>query len=923
MFGYALKRVARGWKGFIALFLGIAIATTLFSGTLLGAEEVGIGMLEEAMGLVPVDIIVADLLRDVSAVDLSALEADINSMDHVVATEQVIRWSSMLNYINATNPEYNIEFTIVALEEDSALWGTIFGPGSEGVDFGEVYLDLDSIHAPEVDAGTNMTMWFFTHDPDSPPGYKTYHANLSVAGFVDIDLRSYIEITGESPFFIRSIILGVSEQQRKPPHDLVIISRETLFSIFGMAYEEGRLPNKQITFEVLVDLDRDRVVNPWDVDESIRRIQRISEQIDNKVQSYELHSWQNFIQDILEDVKGITDSFKARFILIAIPVFFTAWYMGVTVSDVMLGSRRREVGLLLTKGFTRRQIFTIFLIETILVGILSGLAGMISSAFLVPLMGIGSNPLAGLSSLSPSTISLVLAFSTVIALLSVFLPAWDVSHLNVIDALMEHRSAEEERLPSRLEPGVALLLGLYKLLMLSFGLSVEAFRPVGGGMVAFIVYSTWWGFDLILGYLGPILFFWGFTKLFIQGSFRIQEAVGSLAGRFTGDLSKISMLSARRTLRRTAAIAFLIALIFGYSVSVIGGLATLDDRRIRRIRWNVGADASVWLFSDEDAKQLDEEIQGLDGVASTALERWFIVETPFLALQPRAIDPEAWGRTAYFEESWFTGSSEAALRALNESEERIIFDRGLAEFSGLDIGDNVTFEIRFNRFSTLKIVDLLGPGMAEGGQYQPLPSFVSEAFLERYSVDLEVLKARILVRFEPNADAEEFKARVIGMSENVEAVYTVAELLEAARGNIFLQGPRQVQGLGIVFATLVSSAGVILVVSTTLRERQKELTLMAIRGFSFGQLFKMLVIENTGVVAFSILLGATVGYINVVGDVAISNVSGELILNRIVFPQASLAFIAFIVAAILVSVIAPIIYSARRTSSDLSWRIIE
>jgi hypothetical protein len=57
--------------------------------------------------------------------------------------------------------------------------------------------------------------------------------------------------------------------------------------------------------------------------------------------------------------------------------------------------------------------------------------------------------------------------------------------------------------------------------------------------------------------------------------------------------------------------------------------------------------------------------------------------------------------------------------------------------------------------------------------------------------------------------------------------------------------------------------------------------------------------------------------------VALTNVSGELILSRIVFPQASLVFIAFIVAAILLSVIAPIIYAARRTSSSLSWRIIE
>jgi len=923
MFGYALRRVVRGWKGFVALFLGITIATTLFSGTMLGAEEVGFEMLEEAMSMVPVDIIVADLLRDVSAVNLSALEADIRSIDHVVATEQVIRWSTMLNYINATNPEHNIEFTIIALEEDSPLWGTVFGPGSEGVGYGEVYLDGDSIHAPDVDIGTNMTMWFFTHDPASPPGYKTFHANLSVAGFVDLDLRSYIEITGESPFFIRSIFLGVGEEQRKPPHDLVIIGRETLFSIFGMAYEEGRLPNKQITFEVLVDLERDRVVNPWDVARSIQRIQIVSDQIDNKVQSYELHSWQNFLQDILEDVKSITDSFKTRFILIAIPVFFTAWYMGVTVSDVMLGSRRREVGLLLTKGFTRRQIFGIFLVETLLIGVLSGLTGMISSAFLVPLMGIGSNPLGGLSFLSLSTVSLVLVFSTVIALLSVLLPAWNVSHLNVIDALMEHRSVEEERLPGRLEPGVALLLGLYKILMLLFGLSVEAFRPVGGGMITFILYSTWWGFDLILGFLAPILFFWGFTKLFIQGSFHIQKAVGSLAGRFIGDLSKISMLSARRTLRRTAAIAFLIALIFGYSVSVIGGLGTLDDRRIRRIRWNVGADAAVWLFSPEDASELAGEIEGLDGVESTVLERWFVVETPFLTIQPRAIDPEAWSRTAYFEESWFAGSSEAALRSLSESDERIIFDRGLADYSGVDIGDDVTFKIRFNLFTTLEIVDLLGSGIVEGEQYQPLPSFVTEGFLNRYSTYLDVVKARILVRLEPDADIDGFKTGVLGMSENVEAIYTVAELLEAARGNIFLQGPRQVQGLGIVFATLVSSVGVALVVSTTLRERQKEITLMAIRGFSFGQLFKMLVIENVGVVAFSMLLGATVGYINVVGDVALTNVSGELILSRIVFPQASLLFIAFIVAAILISVIAPIIYAARRTSSSLSWRIIE
>jgi len=102
-----------------------------------------------------------------------------------------------------------------------------------------------------------------------------------------------------------------------------------------------------------------------------------------------------------------------------------------------------------------------------------------------------------------------------------------------------------------------------------------------------------------------------------------------------------------------------------------------------------------------------------------------------------------------------------------------------------------------------------------------------------------------------------------------------------------------------------------------------EITLMVIRGFSLKQLIQMLIIENFGIVSFSMLLGALVGYINVVGDVAITNATAGLIRSRIVFPPASLMFIGAIVASILLSVVIPIIISARRNSSKPQWRIIE
>jgi ABC-type antimicrobial peptide transport system permease subunit len=924
MFNYALKRIARGWKGFIAFFFGITIAATLFSGTLFSADSVGHDMLDQAMDLVPVDLIVADELRDIYKYNPMEVEASILEIPGVVDAEQVVRWQAPINPVTQDDPHNATEFTIAALEENSTLWRDVFGPDIPTLDFGEIYIERESFHASQIEAGQNVTLHLFTYEPTSGyPSFETFYLNLTVGGFVDIDLESYAKITGESPFFVRSILLGTDQSLRKPPHDLLFMNRDTLVSILEVAYLQNRHPTKVVSFEILLDLDDASLVNPWDIGRSLQRVQSVSEQIDNEVKDLELHSWQNFIQDILTDVKSVTDSFKTRFIFIALPVFFTAWYMGVTVSDVMLGSRRREVGLLLTKGFTRRQIFLMFLFETGLIGLLSGVTALGVSIFLVPALSIGNVAFGEFSFLSWTSVVAVLLFSSVISLLSVLAPSWSVTRMNVIDALMEHRTVEEEELPSRLEPAVALTLGLYKLLMLLLGLSVETFRPVGGGMVINVLYFTWWGFDLILGYVGPILFFWGFTKLFVQGSFHIQELFGRVVGSLVGDISKISMLSARRSLKRTAAVSFLIALIFGYSVSVIGGLATLSDSRLRTIQMNVGADAAVWVFDADEAPELVERISALDGVASVALEQWFLAETAFLMMQPRAVDPLVWPQTAYYEESWFAVGSETAFQLLSESNETIILDRGLAQASGLIIGSDVTFKIRHNLYSTATVVDLLGPVVPEGGEYQALPSFVPEGFRSVSPASLEITKARILVRFEPGADPVDFEASVAEMGDNIEAIYTVAEVLEGFMSNIFVQGPMQVQQLGIIFSTLVSSIGVILVISTTLMERRKEITLMVIRGFSVKQLIQMLLVENFGIVSFSMLLGAVVGYINIVGDVAITNASGGLIMSRIVFPTASLMFIGVIVASIILSVVIPIIVSSRQNSAKPQWRLVE
>jgi len=118
---------------------------------------------------------------------------------------------------------------------------------------------------------------------------------------------------------------------------------------------------------------------------------------------------------------------------------------------------------------------------------------------------------------------------------------------------------------------------------------------------------------------------------------------------------------------------------------------------------------------------------------------------------------------------------------------------------------------------------------------------------------------------------------------------------------------------------LAASVGVALVTSVTLRERKRELSLMGAGGFSFKQLFSMLLAESLGLIIFSLLLGTLVGLAIVYGNVASSNITNitQLTMRRVVFPLDSLLVILAVVVLVFGSTVIPIIISARRAVSKM------
>ena len=94
----------------------------------------------------------------------------------------------------------------------------------------------------------------------------------------------------------------------------------------------------------------------------------------------------NYLGMLLEAIGGVSSQMKTNTLLVAAPVFFTAWYLGVTVSDISLGLRRREIGLLFTRGFNHGQAFYVFLFEAAVISLLAGTAGILLGAAILPLV---------------------------------------------------------------------------------------------------------------------------------------------------------------------------------------------------------------------------------------------------------------------------------------------------------------------------------------------------------------------------------------------------------------------------------------------------------------------------------------------------------------------------------------------------------
>ncbi|MFX1318749.1 MAG: FtsX-like permease family protein [Promethearchaeota archaeon] len=931
MYRYAIRRTTRNKKLFLAILIGVTIATSLFAAANIGANSLVGAMLDEILGSVTVDM----HWRTWSWGTIPSASSFANIRQQVESIENVQFTETMIRNTNATYVAPDMEFIMTCgVQGNSSIYdGVTLISGTLALGANETLITTSSSRISEYPIGSNYSTSIHVWT-DSPEDI-TVNLTLKVVGHVELSTSARDTLMVDPPFYY----WGYEYESWLEQHATFFITdvEATFLPLYDWASVQPDAQELELDPFTLIFVNRAALINPYNVQVSMQNLQQMSFEIQNRL--YLTHDGYliNNLYNALQYFSSISEAFRATFLQVSIPVFFIALYMGVTLNDVSYSIRRREAGLLLTKGVTRSTITSLFVWEAIITGIIASIFGILIAIGIIPFFipAITWTTIF-ITGIGVDTIFLTFLIGVLIAVFASYLPARKAAKIPTTEAIREYTLTGEPTGYPRMLAWTALILGSYKLIIWLLGINVAELainliftNPILGSIAMY-----WVVFDTVIAFWAPLLFLWGFVTIIVKGWKGFYHYSERFIGKIMGELGGLASHNISRRPGRTVAIIFITALIVGYSVQTIGILGSSQDLAIRNAYTSVGADIKVLVSYPENVTDLLPTIRNIDGVRAAAGQYTFTMSTVASdGLVVRAINVSEWLGVAYLEPEWILGVPyPIAFDAISGNNETIILEKLAAINVQAALGDAISVQFPASSvYHPLTIVGFMGPepefvqlGYSPTGGYwmaEPSWSYVSIELMESYSAEISPT-GYVLV----SLDSSAYNAEVIQALEaldNVLQVDSAISLIENYNADVLRNATTNMMQLGVAFAIILASVGTLVIIYLTLRERRTTTALMSARGLTYTQTVTMLSAEILTIMIFAILLGLSVGLIIYYGLISggVATLVPPLVQARFLPPEFNVMFAAYIgaIAGLLVlNTLVPILIEARTARYDLS-----
>ncbi len=910
---YALASVIRNRRRTLSSILGVLLAITFIAGTFIAIDSSARATLDAYLANVQGDFsYYAGTYPGASgsAVLASNLHA---ALEAVPGVSNVSVYSSLTYSQVELRPSQVTYVNVLGIEPTDLPWMLRQGPvaGSLALPRGTVALSTDV--ASQAGLHLNDTVTFTNYVYNGTGGQTNYTLNLTVSALVPAGVRPCPECIGPPTYLVYSIA--------------AINLADASWFLTQLNYSSS---SSNLPFQGEIWIDRNRFVNPYDIDTSTRNLQRLERQLLAALQSTgsSFPSIQDNLVSALQQFQTVLALQRIQFFFLSLPVIFLGLYLGAVGVDLGHAERRRELAVLRTRGAGRREVVGLLILESVLGGLVAAILGL--------LLGIGLSrvllgvvlPLGGASaavsgiSLTSDTLVAVAILSIVFMAIVSYRSAKRTAGLSILETLRYYAPGETR---IHYAPTVDILLVAYSVATYAVVVFLRTTAPnVFFFLIAIIFIAS---LPVV-----PILMIIGVSRLATRSTGRVYEWAAKLSRPFSRNLNSVVSRNLQRNPRRASSVTIIIALGLGFGVLILSVFGSQVAFQVNGIRAEIGGDLRVspGYFNGSADSGFGVNLSSVPGVAAVAratsipITNIYSTYASVVALDPAAYFSVTRPDPFYFEQPGSAAGAQSVL-ATNGS---VLVTRNLADAAALQIGDRILlsslYYVNGTAMQTSATVTVGGivrflpgtfPGSFFGAATAPNEMYGSEgtfaAFMNKSFASS--LSSTYIVAFSPGTDWQSVKAGVAAIGgQNIEVYQEQVQQLST--------NPSQGSFLGfleteIAFIGVILTAGLGLIIYAASLERDVEFAGIIARGASGWQAAGLLVAEAFSILVIGLVIGVAVGlvtgYLYATFLFAGATPGSEAAVPFLfVFPTEGFLLIVLAPAAMLITALA------------VSWRIV-
>lgn len=529
------------------------------------------------------------------------------------------------------------------------------------------------------------------------------------------------------------------------------------------------------------------------------------------------------------DISSMMSGMRTMLLAFAGISLFVGIFIIANTFTMLVAQRTRELALLRAIGASRRQVTRSVLVEALLIGSLSSVAGLVAGIgigaglqALIGSLGNGSTP-SGPLVVSPVTVAVALVVGVLVTVVSALLPARRASRIAPVAAMSSgDQPSTQKGLLVRNSIGAVIGGGGLALILWGSSAGSSGKWIVAGGAVAALIGT----FILI-----PLL------------SRPLIAAIGPAMGKLFGISGKLARQNAVRNPRRTAATAaaLTIGLTLVSALTVLG--ASINGVLDRAVGDTMKADYAVQMSNGMSlSPELAAQIAKTPGATASSplTDSYFVVGGKSRAVS--GVDAASVDQVMGLK---MTSGSTGAL-----AQGQILIDSDVAKTNNLTVGGTLPATFPDGTSGTLTV----GGVYAKNAMVDPVT--MANATLVQHGAEPSI--GRVLVKG-ANGESAALKQSLVDSAGNnpIVKVETKQDLRDQF-SSVISFALNMMYGL-LAMSVLVAILGVINTMAMSVFERKREIGMLRAIGLDRKGIKRMVRLESVVISLFGAVLGVGLG----------------------------------------------------------------